>query len=91
MAASDSEPRGWQVGKTLKQCFGLLLDNQNMFDVTFNITQDDSPAKKLHAHRVILSARSPVFEAMFSGNFVEGSQDVNIVDSDVGSFSEMLR
>ncbi len=91
MAATDSEPRGWQVGKSLKQCFGLLLENQNMCDVTFNVTLGDTPSKKLHAHKVILSARSPVFEAMFSGNFFEGSQDVNIVDTDVGSFSEMLR
>ncbi len=91
MAASDSEPRGWQVGKSLKQCFGLLLENQNMCDVTFNITTCNAPSKKLRAHKVILSARSPIFEAMFSGKFVEGNQDVNIVDSDAEIFSEMLR
>ena len=43
--------------------------------------------------RFLLLARSPVFEAMFDGNFEEKTTDGNIEINDIepGAFYEMIR
>ena len=46
---------------------------------------------RIAAHKFMMKARSPVFEAMFSGDYTESSNEVNIVDSEPESFKEMLR
>jgi hypothetical protein len=62
-------------------------------DVTFNIkpSSTDKEDTKVSAHKLILCARSPVFEAMFAGGFVESNNEVVIVDADPEPFKEMLR
>jgi len=91
--AQSVEERGWQVGKSLTQCLENLLTNEMSTDVTFNIKPSSGHIGdvKLSAHKLILCARSPVFEAMFSGKFVESNDEVNIVDTEPEPFQEMLR
>jgi BTB/POZ domain len=49
--------------RCLVEDFGSLLDNKNSADVQFLLKQC-----KIGAHKIILSARSPVFGAMFQHN-----------------------
>ena len=64
-----------------------LFDRKKLSDVTFHI--DD---KKIQAHKLILSTRSSVFEAMFSHDTKEKlTNRVEVVDVDAGVFEEVLR
>lgn len=40
--------------------FGMLLENEDGSDITFNVS-----GEKFRAHRLVLAARSPVFESEF--------------------------
>ena len=91
MEVTEVDARGWQVGKTITQSLSHILENQTMCDVTFYIRDEESSVHIISAHKLILNIRSPVFEAMFSGNFAESSNKVEIVDADVSTFKEMLR
>ena len=83
----------WQLGKSLPQCLSHILENEISSDVAFVVSSED-PSKaptRIAAHKFMMKARSHVFEAMFSGDYKESSNDVNIVDSEPQSFMEMLR
>eukprot|EP01116_Phalansterium_solitarium_P005147 TRINITY_DN16500_c0_g1_i1.p1 TRINITY_DN16500_c0_g1~~TRINITY_DN16500_c0_g1_i1.p1 ORF type:complete len:374 (-),score=92.75 TRINITY_DN16500_c0_g1_i1:152-1273(-) len=75
---------------TLVDDFGALLSGKHAFsDVVFTFKSG-----KLHAHRVILAARSSVFRSMFSSGMQESSSGevmVMISDIDKRLFQEMLR
>jgi hypothetical protein len=90
---AEKDARGWQVGKSLTECLSHMQQHQISTDVTFVIASPDTAndSSRVPAHQFILSARSPVFEAMFSGDYVESSKDVTIVDSEPEPFREMLR
>ncbi|XP_065211321.1 speckle-type POZ protein-like [Planococcus citri] len=63
-----------------------LLHNQTFVDVTFVVD-----GKNFGAHRSILAARSPVFEAMFKHNMQENRlNEVNISDIRSEVFEEFL-
>ena len=86
-------PEGWQVGKSLPQCLSHILENEISSDVAFIVSSED-PSKaptRIAAHKFMMKARSPVFEAMFSGAYKESSNEVSIVDSEPETFKEMLR
>ncbi|GIY34637.1 hypothetical protein CEXT_475821 [Caerostris extrusa] len=53
------------LGEDLK----ILFDNQILCDVKLRTTTDT-----FHAHKIILSARSPVFRAMFTSDMKENVQ-----------------
>ncbi|XP_045176339.2 BTB/POZ domain-containing protein 6-like [Mercenaria mercenaria] len=59
----------WQLGKTALQCMGTILTDKRWTDVSFKCRDQDPDDIEacIHAHKVILAARSPVFEAMFYG------------------------
>ena len=81
------------MGKSLTQCLSHMLQNEITTDVTFMVASQD-PTKatsRISAHKFMMRARSPVFEAMFSGDYVESSNDVKIVDSEPEHFRDMLR
>jgi BTB/POZ domain len=64
-----------------------FLTNQNLTDVTF-----ECQGKKLKAHKLILAAASPVFEAMFKEGTKEHHDNyVNIEDIDSDVFEVFLR
>lgn len=55
--------------------FGMLLENEEGSDVTFDVS-----GKKFHAHKLVLAARSPVFEAEFLDRMEEDNAEVVITD-----------
>lgn len=67
--------------------FGTLFEYQDFNDVTLSVGR-----RKLKAHKAILGARSPVFEAMFKYDMKENLlNDVNITDVEYEVLKEMLR
>lgn len=63
--------------------FLFSLDNSQFSDVCVLIGD-----KKICAHKIILSARSPVFAAMFA---IGTNNIVNIVDADYDVFKAMVQ
>lgn len=55
--------------------FGFLLENEDGSDVTFNVS-----GEKFRAHKLVLAARSPVFEAEFLNAMEEDNDEVVISD-----------
>ena len=86
-----NQTQHWQCGKSLNQCFSHILWNELMSDVTFNFKQYGGVPLTISAHKLVLSTRSPVFEAMFRGDFLESSKSVDITDVGIASFKAMLR
>jgi len=60
--------RDWQCKKTLTECLGHMLTSELLCDVTFLLGEEQ---EVVHAHKFILSSRSPVFYAMFEGPMSE--------------------
>lgn len=68
--------------------------NEIATDVSFEFSSPDGRTNVVRAHKAILIATSPVFEAMFAGDMAEARPDygaVKIEDIDVVTFKEMLR
>ncbi|EFX75745.1 hypothetical protein DAPPUDRAFT_250083 [Daphnia pulex] len=66
---------------------GNILHNQTLCDVKFKFTNGE----EIGAHAAILSSASSVFAAMLRTDFVESkTRIVNIADSDMDVFKEML-
>lgn len=55
--------------------FGMLLEDEESSDVTFDVCGEN-----VCAHRLVLAARSPAFEAEFSSRTMEGSHQIVITD-----------
>lgn len=91
--ASSSNGRGWQTGKPLSECVERMLDDEIATDVNIIIKSpvEGEPDIKIATHKFMLCARSPVFEAMFSGSYLESKGEVLINDAEPGSFRDMLR
>ncbi|KAF9676314.1 hypothetical protein SADUNF_Sadunf09G0125900 [Salix dunnii] len=66
--------------------FGMLLDNMEGSDVIFDVA-----GEKFHAHKLVLSARSPFFRSKFFDDGVEeNEQEIVISDLDPKVFKAML-
>lgn len=65
--------------------FGMLLDTKEGSDVTFDVC-----GEKFHAHRLVLAARSPIFEAELINRMEEGNQEILITDMEPYVFKAML-
>lgn len=55
--------------------FGMLLENEECSDVTFIVS-----GEKFHAHKLVLAARSPVFETDFFDGMDEDNPEIVITD-----------
>ncbi|GFQ69397.1 speckle-type POZ protein [Trichonephila clavata] len=67
--------------------FKHLYDNELFSDLTICVGD-----KLFNAHRLVLAARSPVFEAMFKNEMKENNENkLDINDSDEKTFGELLR
>jgi len=75
----------------LLETFGNLFNNESLSDVHFLVGVKEK--KRIPAHRLLLSARSEVFERMLYGPMMEGntSMDIDVPDIDPPSFLAMLR
>ncbi|XP_065204021.1 speckle-type POZ protein-like [Planococcus citri] len=75
------------ISDNLSKSLGRLLQSQNFVDVTFSVN-----GKNFGAHKYILAARSPVFEAMFKLDMQESRlNEVNISDISCQVFEEFLQ
>ena len=81
------DPKSSRFDQRLRDDLEKLFQNKDSADVTFIL-----PDGKVHAHRSILIARVPVFEAMFLSGMKESqTNQVEILDSDVKSFEVFLQ
>lgn len=90
--------RGWQFGKSVLQRLTYIFDNRLATDVCFEVGRDDGKTEDIFAHKVILIAQSPVFEAMLCGDFAlrcsgaeSGGARIRVRDTDAEPFEDMLR
>ncbi|XWS57902.1 hypothetical protein CRYUN_Cryun09bG0212900 [Craigia yunnanensis] len=65
--------------------FGMLLENEEGSDITFNVF-----GEKFHAHKLVLAARSPVFEAEFSDRMEEDNNEIVVIDMEPKVFKALL-
>ncbi|XP_009353080.2 BTB/POZ and MATH domain-containing protein 4 isoform X1 [Pyrus x bretschneideri] len=65
--------------------FGMLLENEEGSDVTFNVC-----GERFHAHKLVLAARSPLFEKEFFDGMKEENHDVVVTDTDPKVFKALL-
>ncbi|KAM1738003.1 hypothetical protein ACFX11_013871 [Malus domestica] len=65
--------------------FGMLLENEEGSDVTFNVC-----GERFHAHKLVLAARSPLFEKEFFDGMEEENHDVVVTDTDPNVFKALL-
>ena len=80
-----------QQRNVLLDTFANLFNNETLCDVHFLVGVEEK--RRIPAHRLILSARSEVFERMLCGPMREGSSDmdIEIPDMDPSSFLAVLR
>lgn len=78
---------------SLLDTLGGLQESEHLSDVHFLVGPPLSDRRRIPAHRLILSARSEVFQRMLYGRMREGtsSSDIEVPDLDPASFSSMLR
>lgn len=70
-------------------CEKLYLDARTA-DVHFVFDSEDGESERIPAHKNILSAISPFFDAMFYGEMKQNG-DINIVDTPTEAFKEFLQ
>ncbi|XP_053392572.1 BTB/POZ domain-containing protein 3-like [Mercenaria mercenaria] len=80
----------WQIGKDLSCCMTEIYDKKLWTDVKFRCKDHDDD-ERIYAHKTILAARSPVFQAMFFGTFTESKEEVPLKDAEKGIFDLFLR
>ena len=65
----------------------VLLNEGKDCDVTFLVGKSN---ERIPCHQLFLKARSPVFQAMFSGRWNEGNKEIKIPDIDPVTFRSFL-
>ncbi|KAE8699229.1 BTB/POZ and MATH domain-containing protein 4 [Hibiscus syriacus] len=65
--------------------FGMLLENEEGSDIIFNVF-----GEKFHAHKLVLAARSPVFEAEFSDRMEEDDNEIVVTNMEPRVFKALL-
>ena len=80
-----------QQQRILLEVLGSLLNSESFSDVHFIVGIKEK--KRIPAHRILLSARSEVFEKMLNGPMKESnvSMDIEVPDMDSSAFLTMLR
>ena len=65
-----------QVPKVVVDTLKKLYLNEKYNDIRFQCHEDDGTTVMVHAHKNVLATSSPYFENMFSGKWLEASQEV---------------
>ena len=78
----------WQGARLFEETNGHVLNSGILSDVTFLAGKEKV---QLHAHKVILASRSPVFYTMFCGSLPEFKETVEIPDIESKILKELLR
>ncbi|XP_060557021.1 BTB/POZ domain-containing protein 3-like isoform X2 [Ruditapes philippinarum] len=94
MENSKEQPQlqnaNWRQGKTVGACMGEMFDRGLWTDVEFQC-KDHSKKGIIKAHKIVLAARSPVFEAMFFGPCADGKSVVEVKNIESDIFQALLR
>ncbi|XP_060560401.1 BTB/POZ domain-containing protein 6-B-like isoform X2 [Ruditapes philippinarum] len=83
-------PDAWQHDKALGDCMIKLYENNLWTDVKFKCKGHDGN-ECIHAHKIVLAARSPVFQAMFYGPCADGTNDIVLDSTEAETFDLFLR
>ena len=86
----QSMPVAWQHDKALGDCMIELYENKLWTDVTFRCSNHDDH-ERIHAHRIVLAARSPVFQAMFFGSCSGANEEIVLDNTESETFDLFLR
>lgn len=76
------------IPKKLFNTFTEMLDNEDQTDVTFKLGDE---LLILHAHKLILSAASPVFKVMLSKKWCSDEKPIEIKNVDTKLFKMFIR
>ncbi|XP_060560396.1 BTB/POZ domain-containing protein 1-like [Ruditapes philippinarum] len=88
--SSQDLPAAWQHDKALGDCMIKLYENKLWTDVKFKC-KDHGDYERIHAHKIVLAARSPVFQAMFFGQCTEEKEDILLDSIEAETFDLFLR
>ncbi|XP_060589274.1 BTB/POZ domain-containing protein 6-B-like [Ruditapes philippinarum] len=88
--SNQSLPAAWQHDKALGDCMIKLYENNLWTDVKFRCKGHDEN-EGIHAHKIVLAARSPVFQAMFYGPCAEGTEEIVLESTEAETFDLLLR
>jgi speckle-type POZ protein len=88
---SDAPPLqdDWQLERGLGDCLLVVFQQGLWTDVTFAFQEDDAIAR-VHAHKLVLASRSPVFQAMFYGPMSDSRHEIEITDVTADYFRLLL-
>ena len=86
--ASARQSNSTRPARSLTESNLHLLAEQKHCDVTFLV---GPMRERILCHQLFLKARSPVFEAMFSDRWNEGSKEIKIPDIDSMTFAAFLK
>ncbi|BES88179.1 Hypothetical protein NTJ_00985 [Nesidiocoris tenuis] len=81
----------WQASKSsLKDRFAYLFNNEILSDVHFLVGRE--PARqRIPAHKLVLTAGSAVFDAMFNGTLATTAPEIEVPDVEPAAFLALLR
>ncbi|WAR25067.1 BTBD6-like protein [Mya arenaria] len=77
----------WQAGLSLVDACRHMLTEGISTDVLFLVGKEKT---SVSAHKFILVCRSPVFQAMLSGDFADGRDPIEVPDIDIATFKSLL-
>ncbi|XP_053401103.1 BTB/POZ domain-containing protein 1-like [Mercenaria mercenaria] len=80
----------WQQGRYLVSCMKEMYDRSLWTDVKFHC-KDHEEEETIQAHKIVLAARSPVFQAMFYGPCADGKDEFELKDTEKDIFLLLLR
>ncbi|XP_053391417.1 BTB/POZ domain-containing protein 2-like [Mercenaria mercenaria] len=83
-------PLAWQHNKDLGDCMVELYDKRLWTDVKLRC-KDHDENERIHAHKIVLAARSPVFQAMFFGACTNGKDEVQLDNTESKILDLFLR
>ncbi|WAR09780.1 BTBD3-like protein [Mya arenaria] len=84
-----TKTKDWRSELTASGCLKHLVQEKLFTDVKFIFPNDNN--ESCTGHKLILSMRSAVFEAMFYGSMSKGDDEVTISDIDKKTFEMVLR
>ncbi|XP_053394972.1 uncharacterized protein LOC123524307 [Mercenaria mercenaria] len=89
-AAVQGQSKCWQLSKNLRDCLTELYDRSLWTDVKFRCKDHDENGK-IYAHKIVLAARSSVFQAMFFGQCSDGKDEVHLDQAETKTLDVFLR
>lgn len=79
----------WQISKrNLRERFEFLFNNEALADVHFIVGTEST---RIPAHKLVLSAGSAVFDALFNGGIASREEEIKLPDVEHAAFLALLR